>query len=47
VTAAIAILLFVALDVGLVIAGLAWLNRQRARADITDMRYRDYRRRYR
>ena len=46
-TLAIVVILFVVIDLGLVIGALAWLSEQRGIADITDMRYRQHRRRYR
>ena len=40
----LAVLLFLGLDLALVVAALLWLSERRAMSDITDMRYRDLRR---
>jgi hypothetical protein len=39
------VLLFLGLDLALVVGALLWLSQRRAMSDITDMRYRDLRRR--
>ncbi len=46
-TAFLVVIAFFGLDLAGVIAALAWLDRRRAREDITDQRFRDHRRRYR
>jgi hypothetical protein len=43
-TAAIVLIVFFAVDIALVLGALFWLSRQRAIADITDLRYRSRRR---
>jgi hypothetical protein len=43
----IAVLVFIGIDLALVVAALLWLSERRAMADITDMRYREWRRRLR
>lgn len=46
-TGTIIVVLFFGLDVALVVGALLWLSERRGMADITDLRYRERRRRVR
>lgn len=45
--AVVILVLFICLDIAVVILALLWLSERRAKDDITDMRFREWRRRIR